>query len=76
MVVDNVVEGSVDPVVDVQGLKVVDAAFASVDLGHDAGGGADEEPAWFGNEPGMKYKRLRNILRRHGEKRILMLEGI
>ena len=63
MIVDDVVEGSVDPVVDVQGLKVVDAALASVDLGHDAGGGADEEPAWFGNEPGMKCIRLRNNLK-------------
>ena len=59
MIVDNVIEGAVDPIIDVQGLEVVTAALASVHLGHDAGGGTDKEPAGFGNEPAMKYNRLR-----------------
>ena len=37
MVINDVVEGAVDPFVDVQGLKVVTPAFTRVDLGHDAG---------------------------------------
>ena len=56
VIIDNVVEGAVDAVVDVQGLKVLSTAFASVHLGHDAGRGADEEPSWFGYEPETKQK--------------------
>ena len=50
VVVNHIVEGAVDAVVHVEGLRLASTALASVDLGGDGGGAVDEVAAWLCDE--------------------------